>query len=389
MAKSEDDFWNTSSHSGFNFDEDEDTEEQANDNVLFHSLEENVDLPIHLLISKHGLDILLENVRSTLPTIVPPIEETIKKMVHGHKYNLHCYVKFQDKMNLLDQALQTYDANVILKVITYIKTTLKKNIFFHQISKRKVAVKHYAYHLITKNLLEELADFYMATGNSNLLTQIFYLTAHGMVVNKTYLHKKLQCNLEHLLEINPKSKSEISDNLQLINYQLEKNFKSTSVINQLVELCKAQPSTAKGMEDILEFKKYFRIDDFTFDWTITNVFCTMKLWSNLKDYFIKSNWLTKKNSLKTSISAEAFLELLHKHDAPKEVLEQVLGCFSDSERALYFANLYKCHTFIIQYYVQQKDRQALIHYREKIVPYTPEYYLIDISLQTMEGKKRN
>ncbi|KAF7287422.1 hypothetical protein GWI33_001395 [Rhynchophorus ferrugineus] len=389
MSKADDDCWNTSNVSGFNFDDDDDSLDQTSQDFIFQSLEESFDLPIHLLVSKASMDIILENDKSTLLTPVSSVGETIKKMVHGHTYTLQHYVKFQDKMKLLDLALDSCDANVIIKVIIYLKTTLKRNIFYHQLSKRKIGVKHYAHYLITKNLLEELSDFYMATGNSNLMVYIFYLTAHGLV-NKSQIQKRIQqFTVQHLQEVNSNVKQEISDFLQMINYQIENQCSTSSVINQLVDLCRIQLERHQNMDEILSFKKNFKIDDFTFDWTLVNVLCTMKLWNQIKDYFLKTNWLTKRNVLKSSISSEAFLDILHKHDTPKEILESVLACISDHDKAVFLASLYKCHNFVIQYYIQQKDRQSLFNYKEKVLPHTPEYYLIESSLQSMEKKRRN
>lgn len=61
---------------------------------------------------------MLDDIGSTLPVLVPQVEDTIKKMLVGHNYNLNCYVKFSDKVLLLDKALESSDGSVILKVCT-------------------------------------------------------------------------------------------------------------------------------------------------------------------------------------------------------------------------------------------------------------------------------
>lgn len=61
---------------------------------------------------------VLDDVSSTLEYVVPPIEETITKAFAGHNYSFEMYKRFRDKINLLDAVLNTFDGNLILKVIS-------------------------------------------------------------------------------------------------------------------------------------------------------------------------------------------------------------------------------------------------------------------------------
>ncbi|CAG9759604.1 unnamed protein product [Ceutorhynchus assimilis] len=390
MTKAEDDFWNTSSHSGFNFDDEEDTLSVSSDHAVLRPVTESSELPIHAIISRGSLDLVLDDVASTLQIVVPSAEETIKKMILGHNYNLRSYTKFRDKINILEKSLETCDANVIIEAILYLRGTLKTNIFYHQLAKRKLALKHYGYYLLLKNELDELVNLYMATGNISNMKNLYYLTSQS-TINKALLHRKLeQFIMEHLQKLNSnEDKAEFYGNLQFIKFQVDKNTNCNSVVTQLVELCKSELLTHKGLDKLQEFKKAFKIDDLTFDWTLMNVLASMELWMHINDIFIKNNWLTKRNVLKTAVPQEVFLSALGRHNPPKDILETLLACVSDTDKAFALANKLHCHTFIIQYFVNQRDRLALMKYREKVALQSSEYFLIQSALQSTEKKWKN
>ncbi|XP_057672792.1 spermatogenesis-defective protein 39 homolog isoform X1 [Diorhabda carinulata] len=386
-AKNSEDFWNTSSSSGFNFDEEE---EQSQPDYVFTTIpEENSFISIHSLISKNSLDLILGDIKSTNEYVVPPVEEVIRKMFIGQTYSLEVYKKYSDKILLLESALDLMDGNVILNVILFLKSTLKQNLFF-QLVKKKVALKHYVHHLIVNNGYQELADLYMAIGQSYDFKQLYYLIGRD-IKNKDILFKRLQAFItEHMQKVyNLDDRIELDANTQFLRYQIEVKETCNSAIEQLASLCKKEWSRSKNAIDIImEYKMRLNIDNFAFEWTVMNVLASMKMWPQLSDFFIKPNWL-KKNSLKTVIPAETFVWGLSRHDPPKDVLEQYLPHIPDSDRSLYLAEKFNCHKFVIQSYVNQKDRLALISYKSKVSPQNAEYFLIENALQAVDKKWKN
>ncbi|CAH1103556.1 unnamed protein product [Psylliodes chrysocephalus] len=389
-AKSSEDFWNTSSSSAFNFDDDEDDGSQPE--YVFTSIpEENSILSIHSIISKTSLNLILDDLKSTNEYVAPPVEEVILKMLTGQKYSLEVYKKFTDKLVLLDSALESMDGDIILNVILFLKSTLRPNIFFHQLAKRKLAVKHYAIHLIVNNHYSEVADLYMRTGLNSNMKQLYYLIGRD-IRNKESLLKRLETfTAEHLQKVNNNDdKLEILENSQLLKWQVEKNENCDSIIEQLAVLCKNEFEKNKNsIEILLDFKKRLKIDDFAFEWTVLNVLASMELWPQLTELFVKPNWLTKKNSLKTVMPAEIFVYGLSRHESPKEILELYLPYISDSERGLYLAQKMNCHKFVIQHYIKERDRLALIQYKSKVSPQDEEYFLIKNALLSNDKKWKN
>ncbi|XP_023016000.2 vacuolar protein sorting 16B [Leptinotarsa decemlineata] len=390
VSKNEDDFWNTSASSGFNFDDDEDSNQPFKEFVFSSTSEENSILPIHSLISKASLDLILDDIKSTNDYIVPPVEETIKKMFNGQKYVLEVYKKLTDKLLLLDSAVNSMDGNVILGVVLFLKSTLRRNIFYHQLAKRTVAVRHYATHLIVNGQYEELADLYMVTGNNSGMRQVYYLSGRD-IKNKDTLYKKLEhVMLEHLQKVSNDEKRELNENMQLLQWQIDRKETCNSVIEQLASLCKKEWERNKNSNDaIMDFKEKLKIDDFAFEWTAMNVLASMQSWPQLTALFMKSNWLSKKSSLKTVMPAEIFVYGISRHSPPKDALEQYLHCISDHDRALYLAEKLNCHKFVIHHFINQRDRQALLAYKAKVVPQNEEYFLIENALQSSDKKWKN
>lgn len=48
--------------------------------------------------------------------VAPPIEETIKNMFCNRRYVLTCYRSLEQKLQLLDAAVESFDGNIITNV---------------------------------------------------------------------------------------------------------------------------------------------------------------------------------------------------------------------------------------------------------------------------------
>ncbi|KAJ8955325.1 hypothetical protein NQ318_003418 [Aromia moschata] len=347
----------------------QDLSQSFNELVFSSVTEESSVLPIFSVLSKTSLDLVLDDIKSVNEYVVPPWKKSLKKC--STDKNTH----WNDKLLLLDSALETMDGNIIISVILFLKSTLKQNIFFHQLSKRKSAVRHYANYLIINGQFQQLADLYMATGNNANMKQVYYLIGRD-VTSKDVLYKRLeQFMVEHMPKVNNnEDKSELFENMHLLpGCALQKEWEKNKNSN----------------EAIMDFKKRLKVDDFGFEWTILNVMASMQLWPQLTATFIKPNWLTKKNTLKTVMNPEIFVYGLSRHKPPKDVLEQYLACISDSEKSLYLAQKLNCHKFVIQHYINQRDRLALIGYKAKVTAPTEEYFLIENALQSTDKKWKN
>lgn len=400
-GKGDEDFWNSGGKTCFNFDDDEEaacsddfqkSDRQSSVGDIFSSTVDEVDtLPIHSLISKRNLDLILEDVRiPSMSSHVPPVEESIKKAFLGKPCVFSNYKTLDDKCDLLDQAINTYDGNVILMVILFLVKTLKSNIFLRILSKRKIALKHYENYLVQNNKLQQLGDLYMATGNTLYIVDLFYLSCKRCTSNSQIKSKLDQFVIEHSTNLqSDRERQNLNNYILFLKWQLKSDINCESVTEALAMLSRNNFEKNKDDSRILEFRSDMKIGDFQFEWIYLNILSTLSMWKKLTDVFIKPNWLTKKSSLKSVIDLELILTTLHKHDAPRKVLEDFLTCMVDTERSIALAKRWQCHRFIIDSYINQRDRTALINYTNSLNTQSEDYFYAKNALKNTDKKWKN
>lgn len=89
------------------------------------------------------------------------------------------------------------------------------------------------------------------------------------------------------------------------------------------------------------------------------------------------NWFGNKKVLGTSLNVENIIVKLGERRAPSYILENFLSLMEDSERSLSLATRYKCHRYIIEFYVSQKDKASLLNYKSKITPQSEDYFFLE------------
>jgi hypothetical protein len=311
-------------------------------------------------------------------------------MFHGENCLLSTYRTLENKLQMLDAALDIGDGNIIISVILFLNQTLNSNIFFTQLSKRKVAIKHYANHIIENNDFQKLADLYMATGNIFDLKDIYCLLSKDNS-NQGVLYKKLeQFHIHHSQNLYyAEDKLEIQENMSFIDFQIKNKFDTKSIIEQLINLCETEWEKGNGDETILNFKKQFKLDEFQYEWVVLSVLCKMKNWDKLLSTFTKTAFLTKKRALKSVIKPDLFIIGLGRHNPPDNIMQQFLSCIGDASKSLYLAEKFKIHMYIVNYYVEQKDKMSLLKYMERVETGSPAMYAIQSSVNNSDIKWKN
>lgn len=77
------------------------------------------------------------------------------------------------------------------------------------------------------------------------------------------------------------------------------------------------------------------------------------------------------------------MNTLHKHQAPKKVLEDFLTCMVGVEKSIFLAKKWNCHRFVIDTYVNQKDRIALINYITDLNTQSEDFLYAKNALKTV------
>ncbi|KAF2883897.1 hypothetical protein ILUMI_22282 [Ignelater luminosus] len=402
-GKSSEDYWNTSSSASFNFDDDTEVEKAfsnsceifdstASDSVFGSNIEENnaqTMLPMHSLVTKRNLDTVLDDVRIPTHSSVPLVQETITKMFLGMPYTLYVYRSLDQKLELLDEAVATEDGNIILTVLLYLKKTLKLTVLYHNLLKRKIALEHYTNYLMRELKLEELADFYMVTGNYSDIVYLFYLGCRGTVSTESMHVKLLRFLAEHQSKLDHDKNVMFTDYKNFLKWQMDSKMTTNSVVEQLALLYKSEAEKKSDNKSIMAFKQTFKISDFQYEWIQLNVLGVLKQWKKITELFIKPNWLTKKNSIKTVIDVELFISTLYKHNPPKEIVEEFLSCVVDSDISIGLAKKMKCHKFVIDAYIAQRDRLSILNYKNNIPNQSEEYFYAENALRSTDKKWKN
>ncbi|KAK4872111.1 hypothetical protein RN001_016235 [Aquatica leii] len=392
-GKSGDEFWNTSSSTSFNFDDDFEIDNPSSAfNELFPSnnvgslvsshLESSSSLnlntlPIHSLLTKRNLDAVLDDVRTTLQTTAPTVQETIIKMFLGMPYSLSVYRSLSQKLDLLDEAVSSEDGNIILTVLLFLKKTLAVSELYTHLSKRKIALRHYSNYLMREFLLQELSDFCLECGNFTDLIYLYYLGLNPDASKDKVHIKLLRFLLEYQQKLNSDKNAMFIDYKNFIKWQLDNNAVRNTVTEQLASLCRVHwencSDSSNFDKQITEFKVFVKMSDFQYEWIVINALSALKLWKKLTTLFIKPNWLTKRNSIKSVINAELFLLTLQRHNAPTQILEEFLTCIVDNEISLPLAKKLSCHKFVVNIYASQRDRSAIQSYKIEIPKDSEDY----------------
>ncbi|XP_045482450.1 spermatogenesis-defective protein 39 homolog [Harmonia axyridis] len=394
MSNVNDDYWNSSSTSKFNFDDEDLCASQidsvAND-VFSSKQENNINIfAIDFIISKKSLDLLLADADTESVYMVTTVGEAIKKLVRGNKVVLEQFKSYKDKLQLLDEAITTYNGDIILRVTDFLRSTLKFSLFCNILVKRRVALVHYSDFLKLQGNSDELENLYMATGFTTNIKDLYFLKTRSEKNKRETLNRLKYFVSSHSQYLDSFNENKfLSDYVRFLEWQITNGEDKDSVIKQLAIVCKKQWEQNANDDQVNDFKNLFKIDDAQFEWTVLNCLCHLGLWKKLIGMFVKPNWFTKRNVLKSAINSDNFIWGVSRHDPPKNVIEQLLTCLYDSEKSLAFAEKFQCYKFMIEYYINQKDRMGLLRCLEKVVANSEEYFTIKKALESQDKRWKN
>lgn len=87
--------------------------------------------------------------------------------------------------------------------------------------------------------------------------------------------------------------------------------------------------------------------------------------------------MAKKKVFKSVIEPELFITTLEKHGAPQGVLQEFLVTIDDAELSVEIGKKVKCHKFVIDYYIKQRDRLGLLAYKPVIPAQSQDYFYLE------------
>ncbi|KAK2104516.1 spermatogenesis-defective protein 39 [Saguinus oedipus] len=124
------------------------------------------------------------------------------------------------------------------------------------------------------------------------------------------------------------------------------------------------------------------------DALFTTKVCALELFTAAEALGERRNWLgyTKKRA---PIGFHRVVEILHKNNAPVQILQEYVNLVEDVDTKLNLATKFKCHDVVIDTCRDLKDRQQLLAYRSKVDKGSAEEEKIDALLSSSQIRWKN
>ncbi|CAL8315570.1 unnamed protein product [Merluccius merluccius] len=336
-------------------------------------------------------------------------EETVLKMQQGKVVSLERFQSLQDKMLLLDKAVDGHDGNIITAILIYLKRSLCKEVLFRELVARETALRHYIHYLKESGEQKVLLDLFRALGRTEdvaLLQYKHHLTVTDENKRRDYL-KTCQG-----LPFSPEDLAHVQDHYTLLERQIiiEENDKQlersgqsdifkkfprkASILNMplittLYYSCFYHYSEPEGTySSPANIRRTFKLAEKQYFLTALGARAKLKAWTDVDSLFTTRNWLgfTKK---KSPVAFQRVLDILHKNNAPVQVLEVYVNLLEDLELKINMAHKFKCHDVIINTYRDTKDRQQLLGYQRKMDRSSVEHKKIEDVLNNSQIRWKN
>uniref|UniRef100_A0A4W5NYB7 Spermatogenesis-defective protein 39 homolog n=1 Tax=Hucho hucho TaxID=62062 RepID=A0A4W5NYB7_9TELE len=310
-------------------------------------------------------------------------EETVKRMQQGKVYSLEKFRSLQDKLLLLDEAVNAHDGNVITAVLIYLKKSLSKENLFRELITREIALRHYIHFLKEieeqKLLLMQYRDHLNIRDENkrrDFLKSCLSLPFSPDDATHVQDHYTL-LERQIIIEANDKQVESSGQADIFKKYPRKASILNMPIITTLYYSCFYHYGESDGTySSPANIRKTFRISDKQFLLTCLGARAKLKAWFDVDALFTTKNWLgyTKKRS---PIGFHRIVDILQKNNAPVQVLQEYVNLVEDAEQKISLAQKYKCHDVIINTYRDLKDRQQLIVYRGKVERGSSEYRKIE------------
>ncbi|KAM9060748.1 spermatogenesis-defective protein 39 homolog isoform 3-T3 [Sarcophilus harrisii] len=295
------------------------------------------------------------------------------------------------------------------KVLIFLKRTLSKEILFRELEVRQIALRH-------------LIHFLKEIGDQKMLLDLFrYLDrTEELALSQYQEHLNIQDpekRKEFLkscigLPFSVEDAAHVQDHYTLLERQIiievndrhlessgqteifRKHPRKASILNMplvttLFYSCFYHYTEPEGtFSSPINLKKTFKIPDKQYVLTALAARAKLRAWQDVDALFTTKNWLgyTKKRA---PIGFHRVVEILHKNNAPVQVLQEYIRLVEDVDTKLNLATKFKCHDVVIETYRDLKDRQQLIAYRCKVDKASVEEEKIDGILSSTQIRWKN
>ncbi|KAG7272606.1 hypothetical protein CRUP_033115 [Coryphaenoides rupestris] len=280
---------------------------------------------------------------------------------------------------------------------------------FRELVDRETALRHYIHYLKESGDEKTSLDLFRALGRTEDVALLQYKN-HLAISDENKRRDYLKTCLS--LPFSPEDVAHVQDHYTLLERQIiiEENDKQVEksgqsdifkrfprkasilhmpLITTLYYSCFYHYSEPEGTySSPANIRRTFKLAEKQYFLTALGARAKLKAWADVDSLFTTRNWLgfTKK---KSPVAFQRVLDILHKNNAPVQVLEVYVNLLDDLELKINMAHKFKCHDVIINTYRDAKDRQQLLGYQRKMDRNSTEYRTIEAVLNNSQIRWKN
>ncbi|KAH9496174.1 spermatogenesis-defective protein 39 [Bulinus truncatus] len=326
-----------------------------------------------------------------------PVDETLHRIMKGEPYSLEMYKSLDDKLTLLDKAVKMSDGNAIIAAVLFLKRTVSNQIFNREILTRPVAANHYLAYLKAHYDAAEYITTLIMLGRNEEAAVFKYKTSLAtpdVPVKISKLRDSLRSNFQNDSQLSSDA-SLVEEYIDLLerqrpieetDAQVESSGKSTlfrdfprkkslldmPVVTTLYYCCLYHYDLAENnLASPLALKKRHMISDKQFMWTGISARARIHQWKDIEALLTTKGWFGG-TKMKAVIGFDKVVNILHKNNAPPDILDKYLAMIDSLDQRLNLAKKVQCPKTIVDTLIAMKNKQELETYATKLDRYSKE-----------------
>ncbi|KJH40622.1 hypothetical protein DICVIV_13419 [Dictyocaulus viviparus] len=339
----------------------------------------------------------------------PDVKEAVRRLLKGDPVSLEWYRSKEEKMQLLDAAIDIVDGNVILTVVLFLKNTLMDSLFRDILLRKPQAADEYVAYLKVTRDYEELTTTLFALGRNSDAAMVEFSAAIRHQVQEQKIQALRKCVRSGFSDPFLATEATIvNDYVNLLERQIPINVaddqnknvifnafpKNASVVGKSViatyyYCCLYHyDAPSHSLANPVNIRDAFRLTDKEAVWICVSALAKQSRWPDVERVLQPKTFLGSLQSraalnspkLSCPFSWQNLFYILYLNSSapPKDLLCRLLRAVGDADQRLKLAEKYDVHEdvlkIVIECFVAQKDRVRLSKFANKLAPHTPDAY---------------
>eukprot|EP01135_Chromosphaera_perkinsii_P007814 Nk52_evm6s1020 gene=Nk52_evmTU6s1020 len=327
--------------------------------------------------------------------------DVVRDINLGRPYTLEHVRNLQDKIELIDYAVESRVGSTIVLVVLFLKNTLSPDIFVRLLKDRPRATFSYVKHL--KNTFDwpALVEIYRDLGWTYEEGMLMYRRSFFRKNPKERFTALNTC--KRFFKNNSKTvfkweADQVADHAGLLDRQIIMETNDVQEERKGKEIYTQCPREGRSIlfstlaasvewsclyrysyDDILvtsprTLKEDFKLTDKQYAYYVLNGRSKARDWAGIEDFFTWKGWV-RANRLQSCIGFEPIIVTLHKYRAPVDALAKYIKMLDNLEQKVLWSYKYQTHDVAIEVLKELKDRSSLNEYRGLVAA---QWTLVDV-----------